>query len=532
MYIVADFPRSSQTAQRIFAQIRVEFPSPFDFSLALLSAFLLILSFPDFDLWPLAWIALIPLLLSVSRRRSPVHGLILGWMTGSVFFYGTCYWLTFSMINYGNIPGGIAYLLLVPGALVVGLFPGLFALMLAVAMRRMHTTALLLAPFVWTSFEWARLGVTGQLWNALGYSQAYQPWLIQSARWGGVYAIGFFIVSTNSVLTYALVKRDKRAVYVTLAVISLVALLVLTSSWQSSISPEITPTAQLVAVQPNVPMHLQKSTAEMQELTVRHVVMTEAALQTLPHDRYPRIVIWPESPMNFTYAGSSVFREFVTTFARTHRTSVLFNSQEPAPSHGIYNSAMLVNEEGRLVRQYDKIRLLPFGEYVPIPRWLPGANLITAIVGDFEAGANYTLIPIGEANAGVFICIESAYPSIARQFARDGAEVLINISNDGYLGRTAVMRQHLANAIFRAVENARPVVRVTNTGITTYIEADGKLRDQTPAFEPATRTWTVARTGTGQTTYTRFGDLFAILSSFVTALLGLWSIAGWRRTMI
>ena len=121
--------------------------------------------------------------------------------------------------------------------------------------------------------------------------------------------------------------------------------------------------------------------------------------------------------------------------------------------------------------QYDKIRLLPFGEYVPLPQWLPGAGLIRGIVGDFTPGANYRLMPVGNVRAGVFICIESAYPSIARQFTSEGADVLINISNDGYLGPTAVMRQHLANAVFRAVENDRPLLRVTNTGITHSLRA-------------------------------------------------------------
>jgi apolipoprotein N-acyltransferase len=428
------------------------------------------------------------------------------------------------MINYGNISGWLAYLLLLPGALVLGIFPGLFAAITACAIRSLGPAALFLAPFVWITFEWARLGVTGQLWNALGYSQAYQPWLIQSASWGGVYAVGFLILATNAAIAFLIVRCSRQAIIISLTVIGLIAGLIWTAYFWSPVrlrppfrSPASAAAAHVVALQPNVPMHLEKSAEEIESLTQRHVEMTENALAHLPDGAYPRVVIWPESPMNFTYAGSSAFRDFVNDFARTNRSSVLFNSQEPAPNNGIYNSAVLVNEQGRLVNQYDKIRLLPFGEYVPLPRWLPGASLVSAIVGDFVPGANYTLIFMGEVPAGVFICVESAYPSIARQFARDGAEVLINISNDGYLGRTAVMRQHLGNAIFRAVENARPVMRVTNTGISAYIEADGTLRDETASFVPATRTWTIYRNSTAQTLYTRTGDLFALLASVVTA---------------
>jgi apolipoprotein N-acyltransferase len=233
----------------------------------------------------------------------------------------------------------------------------------------------------------------------------------------------------------------------------------------------------------------------------------------------PRVVVWPESPMNFAYAKDEEFRMLVGEFARAERTSVLFNSLEPAPAGGAYNSAVLVNEAGRLVAQYDKIRLLPFGEYVPLPRWFPPAWLVSGIVGDFTPGANYTLLPIGETRVGVFICFESAFPSIARQFTDAGADVLINISNDGYLGRTPVLRQHLANAVMRAVENRRTVLRVTNTGISARISPRGEVSDATGSFEPATRTWTVSRATGGKTFYTRHGDLFVALCAAVSILM-------------
>ena len=134
---------------------------------------------------------------------------------------------------------------------------------------------------------------------------------------------------------------------------------------------------------------------------------------------------------------------------------VLLNSLEPAQNGGSQNSAILVNEKGEMSARYDKIRLMPFGEYVPLPHWIPGASSVRGIVGEFTPGSSYTLMPLGALRAGVFICIEAAHPGIARSFTNEGADVLINISNDGYLGPTPVMRQHLANAIFRAVENDR-----------------------------------------------------------------------------
>jgi len=206
----------------------------------------------------------------------------------------------------------------------------------------------------------------------------------------------------------------------------------------------------------------------------------------------------------------------VTNFARSNHASILLNSLEPATNGGEHNSAVMINEEGRIVAQYDKIRLMPFGEYVPLPRWIPGASSVRGIVGDFMPGSSYTLMPLGAFRVGVFICIEAAYPSIARSFTNQGADVLINISNDGYLGPTPVMRQHLSNAIFRAVESGRYLVRVTNNGISAEIESDGRILDSTPAFEPVVRTWLLSNQKQSKTFYTRFGDVFVYACALIT----------------
>jgi apolipoprotein N-acyltransferase len=508
-------------------RVRSESPSLTDCAVALVSAALLIISFPDFSFWPLAWIGFVPLLLIVARKPQGSRCFLLGWLFGSVFFYGSCYWLTYSMIHFGGISPVIAFALLLPGGVLLGLFPGFFCLLLARAIRKWGAVALFLAPLFWVALEWARLETTGQLWNALGYSQAYHPLLIQSARWGGVYAVGFLIVFVNSAISFALLGRTKRALTISAVSLLLISLAVFTVNLSISFSAGESTAAKdseavVVALQPNVPMDLIKSNDDLTRLSTRHFEMSEAALRNINNDGKPRLLIWPESPMNFTYGTDSPLRDRLAAFARANNTSILLNSQEVAPNDGLYNSALLINQEGSLVAQYDKIRLLPFGEYVPLPRWLPGAGLIRAIVGDFTPGTNYRLMPVGNVHAGVFICVESAYPAIARRFTREGADVLINISNDGYLGPTAVMRQHLANAVFRAVENGRPVLRVTNSGITAFITPAGEVRDATKPFKSEVRTWTIARAETVPTFYARRGDLFvaacAVLSLLVLML--------------
>ena len=492
-----------------------------EWAAAAATALLLIFAFPNFEYYLLAWIGLVPLLVVIAKRPAPLRAFILGWAVGSVFFYATCYWLTYSMIHYGGLPTVLAYVLLIPGAIVIGAFHGLFASLIALAIQRWGHMTVLLAPVFWTALEWVRLGVTGQLWNALGYSQAFHASVIEPATWGGVYAVSFLLVAINSAVALLIISRTKLSIVAALLIASAVWVVVGVSrpvmidrrvgQFERGVS--------VIAVQPNVPMSPVKSVDEMKALLERHVALSTKGLAMSTDAQGPRIVIWPESPMNFTYGSDKSFQEFVANFAKQNRTSVLFNSLESAPNDGSYNSALLVNEEGRLISQYDKIRLMPFGEYVPLPQWLPGASLIGGIVGEFTPGSNYTLMPFGDRKAGVFICIESAYPWIARRLAHDGAGVLINISNDGYLGPTAVMRQHLANAVFRAVENGRPVLRVTNTGLSALITERGNVHGLTEPFEADVRVWTNYPGEVRDTFYTRHGDLFVQICAAITLIV-------------
>ncbi|MEN3325831.1 MAG: apolipoprotein N-acyltransferase [Acidobacteriota bacterium] len=493
----------------------------YEWGAAAASALLLILAFPNFEYYQLAWIGLVPLLVVIGRRPAPLRAFILGWAVGSVFFYVTCYWLTYSMIHYGGLPTALAYLLLIPGAIVVGIFHGLFAALIALAIQKWGRMTVMLAPIFWITLEWVRLGVTGQLWNALGYSQAFHPWLIQPANWGGVYAVSFLIVTINSIVALLIISRTKWSILLAVS-IALVAFYVIEFSRYAANESAATGgvIVYVVAVQPNVPMNTGKSSEEIKALIDRHLSLSTEALKSLPSNTPYRLVVWPESPMNFSYASDKSFQELVANFTRENHTSLIFNSLEPAPNDGSYNSALLINEEGQRIAQYDKIRLMPFGEYVPLPQWLPGASLISGIVGEFTPGSKYTLMPFGDnQKAGVFICIESAYPSIARQLTYDGAGVLINISNDGYLGPTAVMRQHLSNAIFRAVENGRPVMRVTNTGLSAWITEHGRIENITEPFQADVRLWVNHPSFRRETIYTRKGDLFVHLCAVISAII-------------
>ncbi|HVS80720.1 MAG TPA: apolipoprotein N-acyltransferase [Pyrinomonadaceae bacterium] len=504
-----------QSLTRVCASV----PTLAEASLAIASALLLVLSFPDFDLWWLAWIGMVPLLVAVTRTPKASHAFLLGLLWGVIFFYGSCWWLTYPMIHYAHLAAPLANILLLLPVIFVALFPALFCAGLARVVSQFGPAALLAAPFLWVSFELGRYAVTGQLWNAIGYSQAFHPMLIPSARWGGVYAVSFLVLVANSAIASAFTRRSVAATAISVAILTFTGVALAGAYFNAALEQQLSsePHHPIVAVQPNVPMEGSDDDAAQRQLLNRHL---ELGAQGLHDEReeysHESLVIWPESPMNFSYSRDSQLRDAVATFARTNHTAVLLNSLEPAPNGGAYNSALMVNQAGQIVAQYDKIRLMPFGEYVPLPHWLPGASSVRGIVGDFTPGSSYTLMPLGDLRAGVFICIEAAHPGIAREFTKEGADVLINISNDGYLGPTPVMRQHLGNAIFRAVENDRDVLRVTNSGISAYITSRGRVMDSTPGFEPTVRAWTDSKDHESTTFYTRHGDVFAYLCALIS----------------
>src|SRR5258708_13208861 len=194
----------------VIAAARAKIPALSEASLVIASALLLILSFPNFELWELAWVGLVPFMLIVGRPLKVGRALMLGWLWGAIFFYGTCWWLTYPMIHYAHIPSRLAYPLLFFPIALFPLFPALFSLLLSRLVALLGPGAVLAAPLLWVTCEWARYEVTGQLWNALGYSQAFHPVLIQSARWGGVYVVSFLVVTANTAVAFALLNHRTR----------------------------------------------------------------------------------------------------------------------------------------------------------------------------------------------------------------------------------------------------------------------------------------------------------------------------------
>jgi apolipoprotein N-acyltransferase len=501
--------------------------------LTLLSAILLILAFPDFEFWWLAWFALVPLMWAAERQKeSVVASAVLGWIFGFTFFFGTCWWLAYAPIHYAEFPAALAYFLVFCAAAGAAVFPAVFTGLLAYLLKRFGHSGILAAPAVWVLAEFLRYWLTGNNWNAIAYSQAVRAPFVSPAAIGGIYLVGFWVLAVNTVTYEFAASRAGRSyknwyspVLLSLSWTVLVFYPIYTFIFADSTAMKSS-ASQVVGIQPNVPMN-GLDNLRWQRLRTRHVELTELALEKLPTDnRQPTTVIFPESPMNFMYDEDPEFRAFVSAFAAKNNVNVLFNSAEPDPENKrYYNSAVLVDTTGREIAQYDKIYLLPFGEAVPAPL----QSIVPAFVGNFSYGKNYSLIPLGDAKAGVMICFESHFGQLSREYVRRGADVLIEMTNDGYLGPTPVLRQHLANAVFRAVETNRPVLRVTNVGITAYINERGEVLDATQPYTEDTRVWSVAKSDGSQTFYVKYGDWFAWLCTAVSVALIALAFIGKKR---
>ena len=563
-----------------FTKIRESFPSLKPLGLAVLSSLLLTLAFPDFELWFLAWFALIPIFAAIDLEKdSFLRSFILGWICGTLFFFLTCWRLTFAPITYAKVPAVVAYILLFCATAAAGLFTGLFGGLFAVVLRRFGLWGILAAPPVWVAAEFLRYWLTGNNWNTIGYSQAFNGF-VNLASIGGVHFVGFFVAGGSAVCYWYLsyLRRDlsdqisgfhpdilsQKAVeliwkgaeptvnqrrifdfsfklFPVLLVFGTIfsSILFFDSRAREPFSKKDA-ASYVIAVQPNVPMSgltqakwisLRTRQTKLAEAELRNPSFFESSRRQAELDALPgniekrtrfyeelaresfkdgkKIVILPESPMNFQYENDPGFREFIGAFARRNNVSVLFNSAEPdrRRKNGFFNSAVMINEKGDKIAQYDKIHLLPFGEFVPLPD--PLEQLVPTMVGRFSPGEEYDLLPFGDAKGGIMICFESHFPSLSREFVRNGADILVEMTNDGYLGNTPVLRQHLASAVFRAVETNRPVLRATNVGITAYINERGAVLEEAGVYQEATRAWSVAKSDGGQTLYVRFGDWFA-----------------------
>jgi apolipoprotein N-acyltransferase len=506
--------------------------------LALLSAALQVLSFPLPGLYVLSWVAVAPLVVAILHARtpptiqldelqkliaaSPGQGFLLGYTCGVLWYLGTCYWVYGAMHQYGGLSTPVGLFVLLLFALYLGFYHGLFGLLVSLLVRRgrYDRLALLLAPVLWVSVELARTRISGFPWNLLGITQVDNIPLTRAATVTGVYGLSFEIMLVNVALAASfVVPRARRK---TLLLASLVAAAFLQAGrWINP--PPVPADRTAVLLQQNLPAADSEAwTRDYFDSTLRE--FTALSLDPSPRPpQHPDLVVWPESPAPFQ-TNDPVFREAIRSLAQQAQAWVVVGSIGVDNPQTVFNSAALVNPTGDWDGRYNKVHLVPFGEYVPFASLLSFAGGLTQAVGNFTRGTSRAPLQAGDQKLGIFICYESIFPDEIRQQVAQGAQVLVNISNDGWYGDSGAWAQHLNQARMRAVENNRWLLRDTNTGVTAAIDRYGRL---VARLERKTRAALVAPYAlTNVTTiYSRHGDWFAYLCAIISigALVGRFS---------
>ena len=482
--------------------------------LALLTALLLILTFPRFNLVWCAPVALAPLLVAVGLEPRPWRRFLLGHIAGVVYWFGVCYWIQGVLAFYGGLNAPLAWLAFLLFCLIKALHMGVFAMLAGILIRKWWAAPAVAA--LWVSIE-ATHGSLGFAWLALGNAGIDMGLPMRLSPYTSVYGLSFIFMLMATAMALAVLRRPRLHLLWLLPLPFLIFLPPLPDARRGHDTA--------VLVQPNISED-QQWTRESADRMQRNLAALSLRAVLTGGAEHPALVVWPEVPAPLYYDDDPRFRSYVADLARVSNTSLLLGVVAHTPQGAPLNSAILVSPDGRLVTRYDKVNLVPFGEFVPWP--FDFVKRITSEAGDFTPGKQVVVSPIdghsGGHKLGTFICYESVFPNFVRRFVADGAEVLFNISNDGYFGKSAARLQHLEIVRMRAAENRRWILRSTNDGITGTIDPAGRLRGTLPLYvEAASRTgFTYIRE---RTFYTRFGDWFPILCALIAVAL---LIVQWR----
>lgn len=488
--------------------------------LAGLSGILTFLAFPPFGLAPLAWISTVPLLLAIWKSKTSYNAFFYSFLSGLVFFASALYWLT----NV-TIPGTIALVFIL--AFSYGIFGFCVSLILKYGMD------LLITPFIWVLTEYIRSNIlTGFPWALLSYSQYQNILLIQIADLTGSYGVSFLVIAFNAAC-FALIIRSKDKM--TYLVVALLFIIMAVSYGKYRLDNyHVWGSPRISIVQGNIPQEFKWDADFADEIITKYNALTLEAAKDKPD-----IIIWPETAYPYLAEGE-VPPEEISALAKDIKIPILAGAIYKY-KEDYYNSALLYNEKGELSEIYKKIHLVPFGEYVPLEKFFfLLRRYINKPIGDFKGGHEYTLFPLKSFSSseaqdgstvrsisfykiGVLICFEDVFPYLARGFVKNGANLLVNITNDAWFGPTAAAKQHLQASIFRAVENRTPVIRSANTGVSCFIDSFGRILSTVEEggksiFVSGYKTANIPICRT-QSFYTKYGDMFVYFCIVMVLIL-------------
>jgi apolipoprotein N-acyltransferase len=445
--------------------------------LPVVSGLALWLSFPNIALYPIAWVALVPYLYFLTSQPAWGRTLVAHLLFSLGYFGGILYWIPRVTVVFGGfnwiLALGVYALLLL--ALSLFLLP--FTLLTRLTAARSPRQALVCAAGFWLLTEVVRnyYAVNGFPWALLGYSQYPYLWVIQVADIGGVYLVSFLVVMANAALVSLFRFRDWKfiSVFATLLVLANAYGIYRAYFWR----PDKGPTARIAMVQPNIAL------AEGTEYYATKYFEELPGFYKRGVDAGANLVIFPEAQNPYFFNQDFYYRSFFTRLVAASGVPLLFNSTAVDSDTKYYNSAFLLDASGEVGYRYDKMHLVPFGEYVPAQQWLNFIEPLVHEVSGFTPGDQHKLGHVGDLTFATLICYEGIFPEIPREFQKRGAGIYVILVNDAWYGRTAAPEQHLQIAAFRAIENRRMVLRAANSGYSAVIDVLGRFRAKSRLFE-------------------------------------------------
>ncbi|MBI5639632.1 MAG: apolipoprotein N-acyltransferase [Nitrospirae bacterium] len=501
---------------------------------AFVSGILVILAFPVFDIYLLAWIAFVPLLVSLWGKTAR-EAFLSGYLFGVVSFFGTLYWIYHSVSVYGSIPFPVSICIVFLLCCYLGLFPALFAVLFRSMLKKTKLPALLIAPVIWVVLEFLRsYALTGFPWSSIGYSQYRFLPVIQISDITGIYGVSFLILAINgSFADLFLLKKRLREMplfplsYSIIGFSSLIILLVVTAGygiWRLGQEREGHPVKTSV-IQGSIEQDKKWEPVYQNEVLDIYSGLSQRAAETSP-----QLIVWPETAVPFFFDYDAANTGNLTRLQEGLGTHLLFGSvlvkERSLEKTLLSNSAVLLDKGGKTIYIYDKLHLVPFGEYVPLRSILFFIDKLVTGIGDYIPGSSYVRAGTEFGSFGTLICYEVIFPGLVRKFYTKGGDFIVNITNDAWFGRTAGPYQHFSMAVFRAIENRKPLIRAANTGISGFIDSSGRILSRTELFERRVLTGTV-KTDNTLTFYTKYGDLFSYLCIVIFIILSI-NIKAWR----
>jgi len=489
------------------------------FSGAALSGVLLACSFPNFEIGWLAFLALAPLIASIACSRSRVEAFLLGWVGYAIHWLITVPWVIKVMSQYGGLPYATGVALFVAMSLYLGLYGGLFSLLVSLVRLDADFRRWLLVPLAWAAAEYARTWLfSGFPWDLISAAIINYTALIRIDRWVGPYAVGALVMLPATALAWLMATTPSRqralrvggAVALCLSLWGVIGAVAVAADGREQ-SSDHSRLYRAALIQPNISQEMRWSESSTADIFQRMVRLSEAASAV-----HPDVIIWPESTVPLTYASTDFYRSFIETLSRKEHTDIILGSiaEDANDPTRLWNAAYLVSD-GVTIGHYDKIKLVPSGEFVPLRRMLFFARKLVHAVGEFQFGTRETPL-VGKLHYGMGICYEIVFPRVVARQVQAGGDVLVTITNDAWYDGTSAPLQHLNMARMRAVETDRYLLRAGTTGISAFVDPDGRLL-QSLSMNRQGILFPEFHARHSATAYVRFGDWFAWLAIAILA---------------